>query len=202
MRHLVLASVASAGEATGVPAFDSKWAFELHLQREAAAGRAPPTTVLAPVGFMENFESNFASLRQGVVPSLLSRGRKVQLVSVEDVAWFACAAFERPAEFVGRRIELAGDERSAEELCDAIARVRGEAGRWHVVAPPEMLLRLVVPAAVASLRRFLEERGCHVDIAALRAEHPGLMRFEDWLRRRGLDTRTLPPAGWASCAIV
>jgi len=70
------------------------------------------------------------------VPSLLSRGRRVQLVSVEDVAWFACAAFERPADFVGRRIELAGDERSAEELCEAIARVRGEAGRWHVVSAP------------------------------------------------------------------
>ncbi len=65
---------------------------------------------------------------------MLSRGRRVQLVSVEDVAWFACAAFERPADFVGRRIELAGEERSAEELCEVIARVRGEVGRWHVVS--------------------------------------------------------------------
>lgn len=65
---------------------------------------------------------------------MLSRGRRVQLVSVEDVAWFACAAFERPADFIGRRIELAGEERSAEELCEVIARVRGEVGRWHVVS--------------------------------------------------------------------
>ncbi len=202
VRHLVLASVASAGESTGVPAFDSKWAFEQHLAREAAAGRAPPTTVLAPVGFIENFESNFAGLRQGVVPSLLSRGRKVQLVSVEDVAWFACAAFERPADFVGRRVELAGDELSAEEVCACIARVRGEPGRWHVVSPPEILLRLVVPTAVASLRRFLEERGCHVDIEALRREHPDLLRFEDWLLRHGYNTKVLPPAGWAACAVA
>ena len=69
------------------------------------------------------------------------------------------------------------------------------------VAPPELLLRLVVPTAVASLRKFLEERGCHVDIAALRREHPALLTFEDWLRRRGLDKRVLPPAGWAACAI-
>ena len=42
----------------------------------------------------------------------------------------ACAAFERPADFIGRRIELAGEERSAEELCEVIARVRGEVARW------------------------------------------------------------------------
>jgi hypothetical protein len=59
-----------------------------------------------------------------------------------------------------------------------------------------------VPTAVASLRKFLEERGCHVDIASLRREHPGLLTFEEWLRRRGLDKRVLPPAGWAACTIA
>jgi uncharacterized protein YbjT (DUF2867 family) len=132
--QLVLASVACAGEATGVPAFESKWQFELFLQREAAAGRAPPAvTVLAPVGFFENFEGTYTYLRQGIVPNMLSPGRKVQLVSVEDVGWFACAAFERPADFAGRRIELAGDELSSDEVCAQIAELRGEAG-WAVVS--------------------------------------------------------------------
>ncbi len=185
-----------------MPAFESKWAFEQHLAREAAAGRAPPATVLAPVGFFENFEGVYTGLRQGIVPNMLSAGRKVQLVSVEDVGWFAARAFERPADFVGRRLELAGDELSAEEVCACIARVRGEEGQWQVVTPPELLLRLVVPSAIASLRAWLEKVGAHVDVAALRREHPELLSFEGWFRARGYATRALPPAGWASCVVA
>lgn len=203
MAHLVLSSVACAGEATGIPVFESKWRFEQFLESERAAGRAPPTTVLAPVGFMEAFETlPYSALRQGVVPSLLSAGRRVQLVSAEDLGAFACMAFEQPARWVGRRFELAGDERSAEEICEAIAAARGEAGQWRVVSPPDLLVRMFEPAALARFRGWLEEVGAHVDIEAVRSELPGLMTIEEYLRRRGFDNKELPPAGWMMCAVM
>ena len=70
------------------------------------------------------------------------------------------------------------------------------------MTPPELLLRLVVPSAVASLRSWLETKGAHVDVAALRREHPGLLSFRAWLVHKGLDKRVLPPAGWAACAVM
>ena len=94
-------------------------------------------------------------------------------------------------------------ERGSPNIAYSIPRLlHAPARRLPQVSPPELLLRLVVPTAVASLRKFLEERGCHVDIASLRREHPGLLTFEEWLRRRGLDKRVLPPAGWAACTIA
>ena len=72
--------------------------------------------------------------------------------------------------------------------------MRGEEGQWQVVTPPELLLRLVVPSAIASLRSWLERAGAHVDVAALRREHPALLDFELWFRAQGYETRALPPA--------
>ena len=145
-------------------------------------------------------ESPFAGLKQGVVPGLVKRGRKAQMVSVDDVGAAARMAFEDPARWAGRRFELAGDELTCEELCAVIARVRGEQGRWRVLTPPDLLLRLLMPRAVASLRTFLDERGTHVDLAEVRRELPGVMDVEAWLRFKGLDQRVLPSGSW--CVIA
>ena len=58
------------------------------------------------------------------------------------------------------------------------------------------------PAALARVRGGLEEVGAHVDIEAVRAELPGLMTIEEYLRRRGFDKKELPPAGWMMCAVM
>lgn len=194
--HLVLSSAASANAGTGVPTFENKFAVEQHA---AASPMARRLTVLAPVGFFENLENVHAGLRLGVVPSLLKPDRRLQLVSVEDVGAVAVAALGDPAAFCGRRIELAGDTLSANDMAAALARVRGGGEAWRVAPLPEWVL-VFVPKALARLRQFLDERGTAVDLAAVRAVHPGVMDFEAWLRFRGLDKRALPKP--SSCTVA
>jgi NAD(P)-dependent dehydrogenase (short-subunit alcohol dehydrogenase family) len=66
--HLVLSTTASAGDHTGIPTFEAKARVEAHLRASGV-----PHTIIAPVGFLENMESPFAGIRQGVVPGLLKQ---------------------------------------------------------------------------------------------------------------------------------
>ncbi len=195
VRHLVFASVASAGEKTGIPTFDSKWKVEEYIK---ASGFSGSTTILAPVGFFENMQSPFAGLKQGSMPGLLKPGTRTQMISTEDIGWFAVNAFENPSEWLGRRLEIAGETATADDQCKTIERVRNEAGQWHVSTPPDFVFKLFIPKAVGSLKKFLEEKGTHVDVEECRKIHPGLMNFEKWLVSQGLDKKPLPSPGWCT----
>lgn len=191
VKHLVFASVASAQDNTGVPTFDAKWEVEKYIKEINI-----PATVLAPVGFFENMLSPFAGLKQGVMPGLLKPGGKAQMISVYDIGYFAANAMEHPEEWIGKRFEIAGDEMSTDEQVKVIAKVRNEEGQWKVSTPPDWVFKLFIPKAVGSLKKFLDEKGCHADIKECRRVHPQLMNFEQWLRYQKLDTAKLASPGW------
>ncbi len=196
VQHFVLASVASAGEKTGVATFEAKWAVE-EYGRDAKV----PMTVIAPVGFFENMQSPFAGLKQGSVPGLIKQGKKAQMIACYDIGWFVANAFARPSEWIGRRFEVAGDTLSMEEQAETLARVRGEPrDSWSVSVPPGWVLKLFIPAAVGNLKKFLDDKGTHVDVKSCQAVHPELMNFEKWLVHSGIDKATLPSPGW--CTIM
>ena len=193
---LVFTSVASALDKTGVPTFDAKAAVEDHIR---AIGL--PCAIIAPVGFFENMRSPFAGIKQGVIPGLLKKGRKAQMIACDDIGYFAARAIAGgPGAFAGTRLEIAGDELSADEQCAVLARLRGEEGKWKTSTPPDFVFKLFIPKAVGSLKTFLDERGCRVDIAALRAAHPELKSFEAWCVAEGLDKAVL--AKPSLCAIT
>ena len=93
-----------------------------------------------------------AGIKQGVIPGLIHS--KFQMVAVDDIGWFAAAAFSNPSEWRGRRVELAGDRLSSADMVAIMERLRpGE--KWKVSVPPDFVFKLGIPRAVASLRDFL-----------------------------------------------
>jgi uncharacterized protein YbjT (DUF2867 family) len=130
VQHLVLSSVASANDDTGIPTFESKAKVEAYL---VASG--VPHTILAPCGFYQNLQSPFAGIKQGVIPGLLKQGIRPQWVSATDVGWYVANAWEHPAEWLGRRLELAADKLDAWDMAAILSRLRaGE--HWAVQVPP------------------------------------------------------------------
>jgi len=130
VQHLVLSSAASASEGTGIPTFESKAKVEAHLLASGV-----PYTILAPCGFYQNLQSPFAGIKQGVIPGLLKQGIRPQWVSATDVGWYVANAWEHPAEWLGRRLELAADKLDAWDMAAILSRLRaGE--HWAVQVPP------------------------------------------------------------------
>src|SRR2546428_2507213 len=78
--HVVLSSVASADQNTGIPHFESKSKVEQHL----SASRVP-YTIVRPVAFMDNYASPWmaASLQRGIMEVPLPPTTRHQLVAAK-----------------------------------------------------------------------------------------------------------------------
>jgi uncharacterized protein YbjT (DUF2867 family) len=187
--HFVYLSGSGAANETGVPVFDAKHAVENHIRSLKL-----PYTIVAPVYFMENLFNpwNLAALGALIFPSPVSPERDLQQVAVNDVAAFTSTVLERPAEFLGERVEIASDELTASEAARTISQVVGRHFDVQVVDTEGL------PGGLARLFGWLEHAGDHVDIAALHADHPevGWLSFEGWARAQ--DWRQLTRAGVSS----
>jgi uncharacterized protein YbjT (DUF2867 family) len=171
--HLVYVSGAGAERPTGVPVFESKRAVE---RRIAELGLH--AAILAPAYFMENAFNpwNLPALEAGRLALPLPGDRVLQQVAIEDIAAFAVRALERPAEFAGRRLELASDALTGEQAAAALSRATDRRYEFQRLAldpfPPPLRL----------LFEWLERTGTSVEIQTLHREHPdvGWHSFERW----------------------
>lgn len=175
VRRLVYSSVGSADRDTGIPHFESKREVERLLAESGLHW-----TVLRPVSFMENWRDWPAALADGVWRTPLSPDTELQHVSVVDIGRFAARAFADPRAWRGVALDLAGDKRSVRELADLLAEIRGAPVRlapmsWEAYAAAN-------GEELADMTRWFEETGYDVDVAALRARYPDMVRFEDYLR--------------------
>lgn len=118
--HLVFSSVGGAERNTGVPHFEAKWEVERHIRDLDL-----PATIVRPVFFMQNFETQREAIVNGTVDFPLGEGTSVQMVDVTDIGAFVATALANPDRYIGEAVELAGDEvtleRAAEILSTAIA---------------------------------------------------------------------------------
>lgn len=179
--HLVYSSVGGAERGSGVPHFESKWAIERRL-----AELGVPTTVLRPTFFMENFAAHGPEERDGslVVRLALAPGTTVQLIAADDIGHFAAAAFERPGDYLGQALELAGDELTGPQLAAAFGAAAGRPGCFEELTVESVAANPYIPYSheIALMFAWFQAAGYRADIAELRHRHPGLRTFADWVR--------------------
>ncbi|MFJ3566981.1 NmrA/HSCARG family protein [Streptomyces diastaticus] len=179
--HVVYTSVGGAERESGVPHFDSKRGIERYL-----AGTGVPLTVLRPTFFMDNFAAHGPELVDGtlVVRLALKPDTRVQFIAVQDIGFFAAEAFDRPQAYVGRSVEIAGDALTATEIAEAFAARSGLPARFEELSLDAVAHNPYIPNApdIALMFEWFQEHGYRADIAALRAEHPGLQSFATYLK--------------------
>ena len=177
VKHLVFSSVGSAHRGMGQKHFESKWIIEQYIQTLGLS-----YTILRPVAFMENFNRSRPQILNGIFQS---RGRRpdkaTQLVATDDIGVFAELALAQPEQFLGKTIELAGDELTEQQIADIFARVIGRPVKLvepqnSGAAPSEEMLAMF---------NFFNGEGYDADIPALRKLYPGLQTLEQFLRRNG-----------------
>ncbi len=179
VQHYVYSSVGGAERDSGIPHFESKWHVEQHIRALEL-----PATILRPVYFMENFTFSWTrpSILGGTLAQPMRPDKPLQMIAVDDIGAFAALAFGRPDDFVGRALELAGDELTMTEVAAAFGRAIGRPVRFVEQALEQ--LRGASPDA-AAMYQWFNEQGYLADISALRALYPGLTTFEAWLRKSG-----------------
>ena len=178
VQHLVYSSVGSAHRGMGQKHFESKWMIEQYIHTLDV-----PYTILRPVAFMDNHNWSRAYILSGTYTGMgLQPGKGVQSIAVEDIGVFVALAFANPQEFLGRTIELAGDELTEAQTAEVFSKVIGRP--VHLVAPSGGGRRASEEEMVAMFN-FFNGKAYDADIPALRKLHPGLLTLEQYLRQNG-----------------
>ena len=163
--HLVYSSVGGADRAPGLAHFDSKHRIE---RRIAMLG--VPATILRPVFFMDNFRWQAAGIREGRLVQGVRPETRLQLIAVDDIGAFAAIAFGAPGEWLGRTVEIAGDELTMVEVAALFSARLGRPVKYSAQHEDR-------PGGGDEARKmaaWFDEHGYEADIAALRAEWPAL----------------------------
>jgi uncharacterized protein YbjT (DUF2867 family) len=174
VKHFVYSSVGGADRAAGVAHFESKWQVEQHLKTLSM-----PSTVLRPVSFMENWDP--AEFAGGKLQSPLAPTTHLQQISVEDIGRFAAEAFDHPDNWVGKTVEIAGDDRTMAEIAAAIGKALGRQVAY--VQLPWADFEKNAGPEVTAMFKWFEADGYHADVAGLRARHPFLTSFDAYLQQ-------------------
>lgn len=103
----------------------------------------------------------------------------MQLIAVRDIGAFAAIAFDRPDQFLGRTVEIAGDVLTPPQIAETFGRACGLPARFRQT--PIEQIRAFDAQLAQMLMFFNEHPSALPDLPALRAEHPELMRLETWL---------------------
>ena len=186
VKHVVYSSVGGAERNTGIPHWESKWEVENIIR-----GLGLPATMIRPAAFMETYYID--QLELGILKGKLAdpiRGDKpYQTIATDDIGAFVALAFERPTEFIGKELEIAGSELTNLEAAKVFSRVLGKPVKFQKL--PLTLVRLVLGKEFYLMFRWFNEAGFKADIAALSRRYPEvhLHTLEEWLRVEGWNKR-------------
>lgn len=185
VEHFVYSSVGSAHRDTGLSHFESKWKIENHIRDIDL-----PHTIFRPVWFMENWEGFRSWILSGNLALPLSPDANYQQIAVDDIGAFAAHAFDNPDQWLGRAVDLAGDESSIGEVARTFSRVIGRPVEYSQVSWEDYLK--TAGQEYHDMFRWFQDVGYDANIADLRREGPELTSFEGYLRENGWEGAEAP----------
>jgi uncharacterized protein YbjT (DUF2867 family) len=186
VQHFVYSSVGGAERNSGIPHWETKWEIEKHIRSSGL-----PATVIRPAGYMENYyvDQVEIGILKGKLADPIRADKPYQTIATDDIGAFAALAFERPQEFIGKELEIAGSELTNPEAAKVFSRVLGKPVKFQKLPLP--LLRLVLGKEFYLMFRWFNEAGFKADIQGLRRAYPEvrLHTLEEWLRSEGWQKR-------------
>ncbi len=113
---------------------------------------------------MEHFASPWLrpSIEKGVLSTPLRPDRPLQMVSAGDIGRIVAEAFTKPMKFVGREMDIAGDQLTMKEITEDISRVLSHPVRYEHI--PESRAEKAVGSDWVPMFRWLNEHGYDADI--------------------------------------
>ncbi len=178
--YVVYSSVSDADRRTGIPHFDSKAEVEEHLKTLGTE-----YSIIAPVFFMENLLAPWVTggLAQGVLATGVLSDRKLQVISLPEIAEFTTLAVESPQSFRGKRINIASDELTPTEIARQLSERVGKKLAYQAV-PLDAVRKQ--SEDMAKMYDWFNRVGYSADIPKLKHDYPQVQwgSFQDWAARQ------------------
>ena len=184
--HFVYSSVGGAERNSGIDHWESKWEIEQHIRKLNLSA-----TILRPAAFMENYyiDQVEIGILKGKLMDPIRADKPYQTIAIDDIGAFVALAFERPKEFIGEALEIAGSELTNPQAADIFGRVLGKKVKFRKLPLP--IVRLVLGKEFYQMFRWFNHAGFKADIEGLRRRYPEvhLRSLEEWLRDEGWHKR-------------
>ena len=178
VKHFVFTSVAEADTGTGIPHFDSKYEIEKLL---TASGL--DYSIVRPVEFMNNIHYSKDRVMSGILADPRSAGRRHQWIAASDIGFFVGEMFDNPDEWMGKAIDIAGDEMTIGEYANVLSECLGVDVQYQQM--PWEDFESALGEEMALMYRWFDQPGYRVDIAGLRERYPNLTTMQDYLEGLG-----------------
>jgi uncharacterized protein YbjT (DUF2867 family) len=195
VEHFVYSSVGGAERNSGIGHWATKWEIEQYIRQLGL-----PATMIRPAAFMENYylEQTEIGILQGKFTDAVRADKPYQTVAVDDIGAFVALAFDRPTEFIGQALEIAGSELTNPQAAEVFSRVLGKPVEFEELPMP--VVQSVLGEEYYQMYRWFNEVGFQANIAELRRRYPEvhLSTLEEWLRSEGWHKharRVLAPTG-------
>ena len=188
VEHFVYSSVGGAERNTGITHWETKWVVEKHVRSLNL-----PVTILRPASFMETYHITEVEigLLKGKLADPIRGDKPYQTIATDDIGAFAALAFERPKDFIGLDLEIAGSELTNIDAAKVFSRVLNRPVKFKKLPLP--IVRLVLGKEFYEMFHWFNSKGYQANIPELRRRYPEvrLHSLEDWLREDGWDKRGL-----------
>src|SRR5258708_32032738 len=126
---------------------------------------ALPATILRPATFMETYPvlEVEVGILKGKLADPIRANKPYQTIATDDIGAFAALAFERPKDFIGLELEIAGSELTNLEAAKVFSRVLGKPVKFQKLPMP--VVRLFLGKEFYEMFRWFNEAGDKADIA-------------------------------------
>src|SRR5215472_5825983 len=188
VEHFVFSSVAGAERNSGIPHFETKGEIEKYIRSLGL-----PATIFRPAGFMEMYHILEIEVRilKGTFADPVRPNKPFQTIATDDIGAFVALAFERPKDFIGLELEIAGSELTTRQAAEVFSRVLNRPVKAQRL--PLVIVRLLFGKEFYKMFRWFNAEGFKANIPELRRKYPEvhLHTLEEWLREDGWDKRGL-----------
>ncbi len=180
LAHLVYSSAIGVDQAAETGMQTEKAAVEKYIQSLGIS-----YTILRPSSFMENFLNPKFGLRGTSFTTAAYPTTKMQLIALEDIARLAVMAFQHPATFNHRIMELSGDTLTPLQMAAAMSKTTGLNIQYEQL--PMETFRAMNPQFAKGYEFLNSGKATQADEESLRKIHPDLLTFEKWLEKTGAE---------------
>lgn len=177
IEHIVFSSVGGADRKTGIAHFELKWRIEENLRNSGV-----PWTILRPAAYMEELcRIKGAGIILGLLSCFVPPDKKIQMISITDIAKFVKISFENPKEFIGKAIEIAGDALTLKEMISQLNRISPKpirVNKWTRLLVP------ILPKIMKEMLTFYGKDGWQADLKEMKRINPEGLTVEKLLAKK------------------
>ena len=182
VKHLVFSGLEYVKDITGKPCphFDAKGIVEKYLDEIGV-----PNTSTRYSYYYENFIAIAPQKNDdGTYTMTLPVKKAVDAISVEDGGPAVAAIFDRPEEYIGKKVGISGDKMTLSEYAAIMSKVTGKTLTYNEV-PYEVFEKFPFPGAdeLAAMFEFYDVGNPDRNIEKTRELNPSTLSFQQWAEK-------------------